>query len=164
MKSVEAGGAKAQFSDEVEHLAANATKIEPADPEIAKANDTRLQSLLNQAATSPTGAIVEAWKDVEEAAKLLADRAAETIPGLRPAKYNFNLRVKPMALTTHRLLRQYDLLPKAEMSTYEELRGLRNKVAHETALDVTPLTAAQYVKVADQLVDVIKQYTEEFGP
>lgn len=162
MKSVEAGGAKAEFSEEVQDLATNAKKIEPANPEVAKANDPRLQSLLAQAATSPTGAIVEAWKDVETAASMLVNRAMMTMPRQVVATWQEQHR-KTTTLNTHRLLRQYDLLPKAEMSTYEELRVLRNKVAHETDLDVTPLTAAQYVRVADQLVDVITQFADEFG-
>lgn len=163
MKSMEAAGAKAEFNEEVQDLADKAQKMEPADPEVAKANDPRLQELLTAATASPTGAIVEAWKDVDASARRLVERAMSAMPGVVAANYHETALRRPNTLNTHRLLRQYGLLPPAEMSTYEELRVLRNKVAHETDQQVTPLAAAQYVRVADQLIDVITQYADEFG-
>ena len=163
IKSAEAGGAKLEFGEEVQDLADNAQRIEPADPEVSKANDPRLQELITMATASPTGAIVEAWKDVEAAARLLINRAKNHVTIATSASYNENMKRSVTALNTSRMLMNLGLLPPAEMNTYEELRTLRNKVAHETDQQVTPLSAAQYVRVADQLVDVITQYSEEIG-
>ena len=162
MKSVEAGGAKAEFGVEVADLAANAKKIETADPAVAQENDPRLQELLKMATASPTGAIVEAWKDVETAARLLVERSELFISVSETHTWKHDVRRKYI-LNTSRLLGKYGLLPPAEMSTYEELRTLRNKAAHESDQVVTPLSAAQYVRVADKLVDVITEYANQLA-
>lgn len=97
------------------------------------------------AAVSPTGAIIEAWKEVEHAARKLAESSGLMLQNNSSRPY-FNLQ---------RALERDEQLPKAEIQTYRELRLIRNRAAHLREDQVTVEQARQYIRLADRLVDAM---------
>ena len=146
LKSISYGGAKAVFEKELNKATERAKAIEEPDSQTAKENNERVGELLNMAAASPTGAIIEAWKDIEQNARDVAEGSGLPLGG-NPARPYFNLQ---------KFLSDNDLLPKAEINTFRELRMIRNRAAHSSDFEITVDQARRYVSLADRLIDAIK--------
>ena len=123
-----------------------AKAIEEPDPQTAKENNERVSELLDMAAASPTGAIIEAWKDIEQNARDLAEGSGLPLSS-NPARPYFNLQ---------NFLSENNLLPKAEIHTFRELRMIRNCAAHSSDSEITMDQAKRYVSLADRLIDAIR--------
>lgn len=140
-------GTEAKFGAQLKTAEETSKDLEPASPEIASANDERLKKLLEMAEFSPTGAIVEAWKDVEFSARNYAEASEIPMKSNKDRPY-FSLQ---------KILEQNELLPKAEIQTFRQLRMLRNRAAHSTDAEINAGQAAAYVRVSDRLVDAINE-------
>lgn len=139
------GGAEATIERKLRDANEAAAEIEPAPATIAEKNKSRLLQLLNMAETSPSGAIVEAWKDIEAASRALVEESGVPMLSI-PKRPYFNLQT---------FIAEHDLLPVAEIRTFRELRLIRNRAAHVRDDEVTAASAQDYVRLADRLVDAI---------
>ena len=146
LKSVRFGGAEATFDRDLQQATEKAKALEPSSSEIEQANQDRTNELVKMSATSPSGAIIEAWKDVEQAAREMVESSGLPLNNL-PSRPYYSLQV---------FLSKNALLPKAEIETFRELRMIRNRAAHPSEHDVTVDQARRYVLLADRLVDAIK--------
>lgn len=145
LKSLKIGDAEATFDREIKEVTESAKSLEPAPQNIAEINNQRILELIDMAAVSPTGAIVEAWKDIDKTAHVLAESSGLPLSSNKKRPY-FNIQD---------FLDKNNLLPKAEIDTYRNLRMIRNRAAHSTDEEVTVQQARQYVRVADRLVDAM---------
>ena len=145
LKSLKVAGAEVTFGNEIRAATETATALEPAPENIADRNNSRVVALIDMAAVSPSGAIIEAWKEVEHAAKNLAESSGLMLQNNSSRPY-FNIQ---------RALEKDEQLPKAEIQTYRELRLIRNRAAHLREDQVTVEQARQYVRLADRLVDAM---------
>lgn len=167
---VKVAGAEVTFKNRVEAVVEQAKEIDPPDVEVAEENNARLGYLVNMSTSSPTGAIISAWKDLESASLDLvkfvhelgkADRAAET-----HSRLTQNLRAlekSPSRSGLGQFMIRYSILPQTEVETFEELRKLRNRAMHEAEGTITVDEAISYVRVADRLTDVIRTTARNIG-
>lgn len=146
IKSVKWGDVEAVLERDIQEATTTALAIEPAPADIADENKGRFLALIEMARSSPTGAIVEAWKDIEEAGRDLAESSGIAMSPV-PLRPYFNLQ---------EFLADNKLIPRAEVETFRELRMIRNRAAHFKADQVTVDQARQYVVLADRLVDALK--------
>ena len=165
MDGLKVPGAEMSFKKRVAEVSEQAKEIETPDKTEAEANDARLVQLINMAAASPTGAILAAWKDLEAESKALLDRAAQVLPHeSNPSGANRDGKTRN-ALSNAWALRSYQLLPSAEVKTYESLRQLKNRAAHEPEGAISVDEARSYVRIADKLTDLIRGLRRELdGP
>lgn len=146
IKSVKWGDVEAVIERDIQEATTTASAIEPAPADIADENKGRFLELTKMARSSPTGAIVEAWKDIEEAGRDLAESSGIAVSSV-PSRPYFSLQA---------LLAGNKLIPRAEVETFRELRMIRNRAAHIKDDQVTVDQARQYVVLADRLVDALK--------
>lgn len=149
LRSLKWGDAEAVFEAELKGAVEASKAIHPPEAAVAEQNNDRLLKLIELAAASPSGAILEAWKDIENAVEAFVQQA-----GIPPPP---NTRSSPQ--TWSRLFVQHRLLPTAETNMYEELRSLRNRAVHSRDEDITVDQARQYVRLADRFVDVLRSMT-----
>lgn len=142
------GGVEATFEREIKAVEVTAEEIEPPKDNVAKANQAKITSLIEMAATSPTGAIVEAWKEVEAAARRVAETSGISLTAT-PSRPYFNLQS---------FLQRNELLPPAEIDMFRELRLLRNRAAHSQDADITTEHARRYVRLAEKLIDAMDSF------
>ena len=145
LKSFKWGDAEATFGTELQEAREKAKGIEPVEQQIAAANEPRFKQLVEMAATSPTGAIIEAWKNVMDSIISLIQRSM-----IAPST-----STTTNAVSLINLLKKYSLLPPQEMAVLQDLRVLRNKAAHSNDGDISVDQARQYVMLADKLTDVM---------
>ncbi len=146
LKSVKYGDAEATFERELAEATFTAQALETPEIETAKENTARINELIEMASTSPTGAIIEAWKDIEKAARDVVEKSGLPLAST-PSRPYFNLQ---------NFLSDHNLLPKAEIDTFRELRMIRNRAAHSNDFDISSDIARRYINLADRLIDAIK--------
>lgn len=151
LKSFKWGGGEATFDRDIKVATEQAKAIETVPEAVAELNRERLLELIGMAAVSPTGAIVEAWKDIEQTAQMVAEESEQP----------FASRKRPRYFELQRFLEVNRLLPSAEIQVLKELRMIRNRAAHSSDTEVTVEQARQYVHLADRLVDSIKVISSE---
>lgn len=150
IRSFKFGDAEAVFGTELKEANEKAKAIETPTEQTAQTNAGRTAQLVDMAVVSPTGAIVEAWKDVLDAMTEVLQRATIVIPD-RPAPAN--------ALNLINHFKKYGLLPKAELDVLNDLRTLRNRAAHISDDTITTAQAQNYVRLADRVIDVMNSIT-----
>lgn len=90
-------------------------------------------------AVSPRAAVLEAWTRLEAAIR----RSIGLTTTYRPAKM----------LT--QILREKQLLGQDAIATIEDLRALRNQVAHNPQVELDPGQAREYIRLAERLVSAL---------
>jgi hypothetical protein len=160
---VKVAGAEVSFKNRVEAVVEQAKEIDAPDEDVAQENNDRLAHLINMAATSPTGAIIAAWKDLEAASRDLIALVTpmmqlELLPdsAFQKSKSLEELLRSTSGVVVGRRLLSMGLLPAAEAKTFDELRKLRNRATHEPEGAISVEEARSYVKVADKLTDLIR--------
>lgn len=152
LDTLKVAGAEMSFKKRIAAVVDQAKEIEKPTADDARENDGRTQALSKMAETSPAGAILGAWTELEKAARQLIVSAGRNLPADWGVTWRY---FEPTdAVETARMIGMFQLLPAAERETYEQLRRLRNRAVHEG--DVTAEEARSYVKVADQLTDVLR--------
>ncbi|SEL19570.1 hypothetical protein SAMN03159362_3610 [Pseudomonas sp. NFIX51] len=160
LTKLEAGPLKAEFSIEAKKVLVEAQEIQLAPLEGAEVSvpsdiprddgmdqDPLSIAMWRTAAFSPSTAIVDAWKDIEEALlAIIADRGV-----FIPERSTRNVAVWINAIS------QEGILPLDTVSVIHELRELRNKAAH-AGFDPTPEAAQDYLLAAQRLVRVLRSY------
>lgn len=141
-------GAEMSFKKRVAAVVEQAKEIDIPAKEDAEANAPRQTELSNLATYAPVEAILQAWNDLDKAAKELMG----TFETIQPEDLVDDLKKRPWR--SARVIATMDILPPAERKTYEELRKLRNRAVHEGK--ISQAEALSYLQVADQLTDVIR--------
>lgn len=150
IESVKVAGVEAKIRKGLQQVEEELKATEPVTEDVAKLNSEEFKRLLTVAETSPTGAIIDAFKQVEELADELVRRE---LPRLR--EYPDGRRMPTIAL--HKNLLSLGVIPRSEANTFQKLRELRNRAAHAFDSEITSETAKEYVRLADRFADVLNQ-------
>lgn len=124
--------------DQIESETKHETLVEP--PTISP----QLEHLLSIADVAPKAAIIEAWTLIEDAAGRSGFVQGAQIPRINPALY------------VSWLVRE-GKIPAENEDTFASLRRLRNLVAHNSDIHVTPSDAQRYLKLAARAVELIEE-------
>ncbi|MCV2883557.1 hypothetical protein OE749_02445 [Aestuariibacter sp. AA17] len=107
-------------------------------------NDKKL-SLIESANSLPNAAVLEAWRGVELAAEKMIQTANVNVD------LNVNTRYKVMEKT----LLQEGLIDQKRGKLFNELRRLRNKVAHAKNYQVGSAEAVHYIELCYKLMALL---------
>ncbi len=137
---------EAEFGDDVKKLKIEAipslTIVEA--PRVPPRPDEKVWRLVD---ISPSAAVMEAWKEVEAAAKALIDRRG----------YKLDYDIDTPYRLVERVLEKTGIIEHRKLKIFNELRRLRNKVAHAEGYEVTADQATDYIELAKSL----SKYLEE---
>ncbi len=146
LRKAKYGELEVEFGERLEKASENACAILPpptprpalaaAESTIAEPGTDRLLALTNDA---PAAAILQAWLEVEHAARTVAAQSTNVSEHLPPAQLK-------------RYLIQREMDP-AVIAVFDSLRSLRNQAAHGRGLEITPGEAAEYVMLSRRFVD-----------
>jgi hypothetical protein len=138
---------EAEFGRQVHELresaAAEHAKTKPSR------GDDRARRLRELASIAPNASVLEAWRDVETAAKAL----------LAAHDYDLDYDVDTPYRMIEGVLGRDDLVPTRQVKMYRELRRLRNKVAHADDYDLSPGQAREYIDLAMALCEELEERT-----
>lgn len=164
LTKLEAGPLKAEFSIETKKVLVEAQEIQPARIEGEELNfpgdiprdenmhqDSLSIARWRSAWLNPSLAIIDAWKDIEDA--LLAIITGRNISIPERSRGNIGVWISAIA--------QEGILPLDTLSVIHELRELRNNAAH-AAFEPTSEAAQDYLLAAQRLVMVLNSYTFSF--
>ena len=100
----------------------------------------------------PTGAILEAWKAVEQSIRRLA-------------QFTEVYRDRDSSSVAHllRALQRSEVLEPVQHSIIQSLQRLRNQVVHVPDPNISPDTAAEYVKIAERMVNSLDRLAERLS-
>lgn len=136
-----------QLKEEVGDALPEATLV-PADREISE------DRLYNLAEIAPNGAVLEGWKLIEHAAKNLISARG----------HDLDYDVSTPYRLIERVLDKGDLIDKPKVAVFNELRRLRNKVAHAGEFEISSIQAKAYVTLALRLVAYLESKTNDPMP
>lgn len=140
VKRLKAGPLEAEFEREVKELTESTTTNTDQSP--------ASKALLYQLAEMhPRSAILESWVRVEAAA-----RAVIATDNFAPTKTSY----VPAARLTDTLL-NLEVLDQSQTSLFNELRRLRNEVAHEKGIEPTQDSALSYIDLASSLQAIFER-------
>ena len=139
-----------EFSQGVEELKREAEETpEPISPELSESGDLGKQFdfLVQLAEVSPRSAVLEAWRQVENAA---AKAIVRSYPQLGERDV-----LSPM---DRRNLLKGKVLHDSEWRQYDELRKLRNKAAHSDEFDLRGTPIEAYIDIAVSMARRLDAY------
>lgn len=128
---------EAEFGREVEDLRermVNAIPPSKTAPEKTESFE-RLEEL---ARIAPNAAVLEAWKEVEAAARRLLAAHGLEVDSTGATPY---LRIEQM-------LQRGEYVEESRVKIFKDLRRLRNKVAHATGYEISHVQAQEYIELA----------------
>ncbi|AON55453.1 hypothetical protein [Herbaspirillum seropedicae] len=96
---------------------------------------------------NPTGVIMEAWKELEAAAR---DR-------LTDAGVPFAAIAAPGSMSIFGALWEKGFIAESDFNSIQELRKLRNVAAHESSRSLTPIDAERFRKIVEAIILRIKK-------
>lgn len=134
IKRLKAGPVEAEFEREVKALreaAAEAPKGAAVQPDVASK-----EFLFQLAELHPRSAILESWVRVEAAARAVLARKALSTGGYMPAAR----LAEPLA--------EQGVLTQSQVTLFNELRRLRNEVAHAQGFEPSVVSANAYIDLA----------------
>ncbi|WP_417456161.1 hypothetical protein [Kordiimonas sp.] len=99
------------------------------------------------AQVSTNAAIVEAFRQIEKAAKALIKANGSRVDYKVAAPYRM----------IERLLREYSLLDTREVKIFHDLRILRNKITHSENFESTASQANEYIELASRLISKLEK-------
>lgn len=144
-RSVKYGEFQVEFGREIGELHDKAATELPAAaaPAAPPSLEDRLVDLL---AVSPNAAVLAAWREVERAALQLVEAQG--------------LRVDSNSATPYKgiqeLLARSDGVDAEKIRIFDDLRRLRNKVAHAPGLQVSTDNALEFIEVALALIHYLR--------
>lgn len=144
LKRVKAGPLEAEFERELRDLRKEAAEELPPVTEAVALDplDERLQKL---AEINPRSAILEAWQQVEAAArKRSIELGIQTIDPERRPRFD-----------AYRELARAKILNLEGLSIYQDLRALRNQAAHVDEFNPTKAAALDYIALSKRLITQI---------
>jgi hypothetical protein len=137
-------GAEAEFGQSLEEARA---QLEENVPDISRSVDSvnpELNKLLKVAQHSPTAAIMDSWRLVEQAIRKAATR--QGYDDIRHGKGSATIA------SMQRHLQRNNDLSRAVTDFFHELRNLRNQAAHIGDVAINTADAMQYIDLALSLV------------
>ena len=130
-----------EFDKEIEALkAAAGPDLNAGIAETDAYRDVRSR-LTTLADIAPNAAVLEAWTQVQGAAKALIER--------RGHKMDYDV-AEPYRLI-QQIMERSGILERRKIKIFQDLRRLRNKAAHADDFDVSPAQAKEYVGLAMSL-------------
>lgn len=146
LKRFKAGPLEAEFDREVQQLKIGAGR--EVEAKIGQLPDVASKAFLLQLAELHTrSAILEAWVRLEAAAR--AALVAKQVPG--------QLSTYQPAARLAATLMQAGLFTQGQASLFEELRRLRNEVAHSVELQPSSLSVTSYIDLSSYLQALLEQ-------
>lgn len=127
-------------------LKAVTEKAEIAFPELKQDKKT---ILINSADKMPNSAVLEAWKTVDQSAEAL----------IRSKRSDVDLNLNTRYKTMENILIKGKIVDPKTGKIFNELRQLRNKVAHATDYEVGKGEAIQYIELCFKLIGHLKALT-----
>ena len=157
LKRVKWGDAEAEFDQGVAEAKEVAKTLDPVNENSTNENDKQTYTLLQQAEVSPTGAVIEAYKKIEEQlAKIFEISSNEVTLHLtnNAQRWSDPRRMPPTMLS--RYLHKAGWLSHAESRMLERLRETRNLAAHDSGGSISSESAKDFVRLAGALVDALE--------
>lgn len=157
LKRLKWGGAEAEFANQIEEAKQVAKTLDPVGDEASSVNDQQTYTLLEQAEVSPAGAVILAYKRVEERLVRVFEIASEegAIPSEAiSSRWSDPKRMPPYMLS--RRLHKSGWLSPMEINMLEKLRGTRNLAAHSTGETISAESAKDFVRLAASLEDALQ--------
>ncbi|MED5548643.1 MAG: hypothetical protein VX529_04720 [Pseudomonadota bacterium] len=145
LTSLSVGNTRATFEPGLQRAEATAASIESDSEAIRESGVRNIEALLTTATLHPRAAILEAWILIEKAARSVAENSGLPLDENLARPY-FSLQ---------KFLAKNELLPKAEIDAFRELRLIRNKAAHSSDFDVSTDQAERYIRIANRLIESI---------
>ncbi|MFV1534867.1 YegP family protein [Phaeobacter sp. JH209B] len=154
LRRIKIGDNEAIFAD-LEEAKEVAKSLDPVGQDVASSNDEHTISLMQKAEVSPTGAIVEAYKELEDRLGDLQRLADYDLASLYPADYARSRTKGFPPPATLSLLVKTGWLTKAEHKLLSKLRETRNRAAHSPSRDISVNAAKEFVRLVDTLADTL---------
>ena len=107
----------------------------------------KLDELLSVAADTPNAAVIEAFREVEFAARQCLEKSATKTDMAGATPYHM----------IQKTLEKQGVLDGKGISVFNFLRTLRNKVAHAGGYEVSPAQATEYVEIAWALINTLQK-------
>lgn len=135
---------EAKFEKELQYIDNELSQTNPAPPkELTIEHINKQEQLLRIAEVSPRAAIMEAWINIETAAK----RAGLTSGSAMP-------RVFPQNIVEH-LLKNKNL-PESSIELFHKLRQLRNQAAHLPEFAISQNEAEKYLEISSKITELLE--------
>ncbi len=165
LKRLKWGDAEAVFDEGVAEAKEVAKTLDPVDSQTASANDRQTYTLLQQAEVSPTGAVIEAYKRIEEQLEHISELARHDLVANMSdmSKRWSDPRKMPPSLLTRGLLKS-GWLSHAEIAMLERLRETRNLAAHSREKNISQNSAKDFVRLAGTLEDSLQSKIDSAQP
>ena len=145
VKKLKAGPVEAEFDREVRELAREAEGQIPPAPSVALTSPER-EKLLQLAALNPRSAIIEAWHNVEFAARRVVEARDPSITA----------RELQSSSALLRSLNRHEILSRDEVALYNELRALRNQAVHLPEFAPSSDAVLNYIDLALRLKSALE--------
>lgn len=129
-----------------QELKAISKKAEGAFPELKQDKKT---ALIATAENMPNAAVIEAWNVVDDAAELL----------VKSIDSNIDLNVGTRYKLIEDFLLKQKVIDTKKGKLFNELRQLRNKVAHAAGYEVGKAEALQYIDLCFKLTEYLSSLT-----
>ena len=161
LRKIKVGNTEAIFEN-LDKANSDAKALDPVDPMTASENAPRVAQLIELAKISPSGAILEAYKDVEMAIGQLHEHAvdAEMFSLSKSPHASSKLRRLPVT-RSYQMLNEIGWLSKSEIRMLEALRETRNRAAHSRSDDISLLISNEFIRLADTLTDSLRSKLKE---
>lgn len=134
------GELEAEFAEDLKQ-AEEAVKALPPETRAAAFEGATLSHLEELAALSPRAAVVESWRQLDEAARGVVERLH-----LAEAPDKLSARDYPVLLASR------GILDSELFDVFHRLRTLRHKAAHGSDVEVTRDDALEYVSLVEALL------------
>lgn len=158
IKRVKWGDAEAEFGENISEVKEAAKSLDPVAKSVSSENDNETYTLLQQAEVSPTGAVIDAYKNVEEVVLKLAHQASDDIV-LQSTSTGSRRWTEPSKMPSTvlvRRLRQSGWLSLTEQSMLEKLRETRNLAVHSKDASISSKSAKEFIRIADKIEDALR--------
>jgi len=133
-----------EFSDDIDQLV---EKAQTAFPDLRSDPKTRL---INSARHLPNSCILEVWDQLHHAANELTQKHFP----------DANIGQHTPYKDTEIFLTQQEVLDQRKSKLFNELRRLRNKVAHAEGFEVGGQEAIQYIELCFRLIGYFKELNQ----
>lgn len=158
IKRVKWGDAEAEFGENISEVKEAAKSLDPVAKSVSSENDNETYTLLQQAEVSPTGAVIDAYKNVEEVVLKLAHQASDDVV-LQSTSTGSKRWTEPSKMPSTvlvRRLRQSGWLSLTEQSMLEKLRETRNLAVHSKDASISSKSAKEFIRIADKIEDALR--------
>lgn len=138
---------EADFGRELEEVKKITSDISDIKKLPDYSSDGKFQKLLTVASVAPNAAVLEAFREVEFAARNRLEKENSTPDMSSAAPYRL----------IQRILEAKGILDRKGIKVFDELRTLRNKVAHAGEYEISPAQATEYVEISWTIIEALNK-------